>query len=66
LLFKFFQISISALAAFEAAAAVFATVIGLAVGTNAVAAFVANVPSACVGKLFPAALTRDVNHSFII
>ena len=62
----FFQISIRALAALEAAAAVSASVVGQAVRANPIAAFVANIPFACVGKLFPAALTRDIDHSFII
>jgi len=54
------------LAAFEAAAAVFASVVGQAKGTNAVAAFVANIPFAGTGKFFAAALTGYIDHSFII
>jgi hypothetical protein len=54
------------LAALEAATAVFASVVGQAIRTNPIAAFVANIPFASVGKLFPAALTRNIDHSFTI
>jgi len=54
------------LAAFEAAAAVFASVIGLAERTNAIPAFVADVPFAGAGKLFPTTLAGDIDHSFTI
>ncbi len=62
----FFQIPEGALAALEAAAAVFASVVGQAVRADAVAAFVTNIPFVGLGKLFPAALTRDIDHSFTI
>jgi hypothetical protein len=62
----FFQIPEGALATLEAAAAVFASVIGLAERTNAIPAFVTNIPFVGLGKLFPAALTGDIDHSFTI
>lgn len=66
LLFTFFQVPKGALATFEAAATVFASMMRQAIWTDAVAAFVANIPFACVGKFLPAALTRNIDHSFII
>jgi hypothetical protein len=60
---SFFQIPEGALAALEAAAAVFASVVGQAVRADAVAAFVANIPFVGLGKLFPAALTGYPGHN---
>jgi len=65
-LFTFFHISISALAAFEAAATISASVMRQTIWTDAVSAFVADIPFACVGKLFPAALTRYIDHNITI
>ena len=66
MLFSFFQIPEGALAALEAAAAISASVMRQAEGTNTITAFVANVPFACVGKLFPATLTGDIDHGITI
>jgi len=60
---SFFQIPKGALAAFEAAAAVFASMMRQAIWTDAVAAFVANIPFVGLGKLFPTALTRYPDHN---
>ena len=65
MLLSFFQISVCALAALETAAAVSASVIRLAEGTNTVTAFVANVPFACAGELFPATLARNIDHTCV-
>lgn len=62
LLFTFFQVPKGALATFEAAATVSASVVGKAVRADAVTAFVANIPFVDLGKLFPATLARNIDH----
>ena len=61
--FSFFHISECALAAFETTSAVSAFMIRQAKRANTITAFVANIPSVCLGVLFPATLTRNPRHN---
>ena len=61
--FPFFHISVCALAAFETTSAVSAFMIRQAIWANTITAFVADIPSACLGELFPTTLTRDPCHN---
>lgn len=63
---SFFQVPKSALATFEAATAISASVMRKAERTDAVAAFVANIPFAGAWKFFAATLAGDIDQSITI